>query len=176
MDRSLFGRLLSLDDGDMYDVIQDCVSQYMQYLADIAADIYDSCIRLYYATYHPKIYDRHGHIEGYNLYQANCIRSEYLSVTGGFYEDNLWQYEDRRRDIRQDVLDSVMIGIRGGGARRRKWKGWPQNWDARYPNAYSQYRDWHSSYDNINDILDDFMENAVTATKDYFFELLSSYI
>ena len=41
---------------------------FADFLADVAIDIYDSCIKCYYEDYTPKRYKRHGDITGFNLY------------------------------------------------------------------------------------------------------------
>lgn len=167
--------LMSADESSISAVFLECWGEYMVYLAAIASDIYDSCIADYY-EWRPKVYDRHGDISGFNLYRANDIEADGLDAFIGVDESKLLPYSDRKKDIRDNVLTTVMDGIRGGGARKKRWKGWPEDWTTSYPNDFSQYSDWSSSQTTINGILGEFVENAIKDTKDYFWSLLTSRI
>ena len=148
---------------------------YMEYLADIASDIYDSCIKYYYATYTPKKYDRHGDLDGFNLYRANAIEPYQLTINFSINEDLLLPYTGREK--RKRVLETVMDGIRGGGVRRKQFRGWPRSWVAHYPNRYSEFSgEWSSKSSTIDSILEDFVSTCVEDTKSYFYVLMCNYI
>ena len=169
---------MSQDDrSGLREIFDSCWAQYMEYLAGIASDIYDSCIQDYYDKYSPKIYDRHGYPDGANLYRANNVTFDDDDIDVSFDADRLWEY--RGKEKRERILRTVMDGIRGAGSRRKSWRGWPKNWRTSYPNRYSnpEYSAmWSSSYTIINDIFQEFMSTAITRTSDYFNDLFFNAI
>lgn len=175
MDEQLFMRLLALDSSDRYTVMSSCWTRYMEYLAEIARDIYDSCIQQYYDDYYPSVYDRHGNKEGFNLYKANEIASYELDYSILLDENNLLPYSGKEKRYR--VLSTVMDGLRGGGARTRQFRGWPMSWHASYPNQFSQFgTEWSSSKTTMMGIFQDFVDNAIDQTEGYFWQLVRDHI
>ena len=181
-----FETLLWMEKDQREKIVMDSLNEYYRLIMDIAADIYDSCIKLYY-VYKPKIYKRHGHPEGYNLFQANQFMyieesgilrfytDEYKLWTyrGGFDEDEYGEHYDDKREL---VLDRVMKGIRGSKTRFIKdKKAWPKKWKASYPNKFSKYKKWNSSGETMYAIFDEFMdqyeEGSENMTK-WFWEIL----
>ena len=172
-----FFRILEMSQGNaagLRRIFNSCWARYMEYLSEIASDIYDSCIQEYY-RFRPKVYDRHGYPEGANLYRANKIGYSADDIILNINEWSLWQYNGREK--RQRVLDTVMQGIRGGGARTRQFAGWPQDWDTSYPNSYSQYGSvWSSNGSTMYEIFDDFLATALSSTQDYFIDMFYNSI
>lgn len=162
---------------EIKDIFDHCWEEYMEYLSEIASDIYDSCIKDYYNKYRPTVYDRHGHLEGRNLYQANRISFNENDIELVIDEYNLWEYKGREK--RERVLSTVMEGIRGGGARRKKWRGWPKDWRTSYPNRFSNSKYlsvWSSSGNTMQDIFEDFKNTVVDKTSDYVVDLFFNSI
>ena len=178
MNEEIFMKLMGLvvnDKATLRHIFYSCWERYMEYLSDIASDIYDSCIMEYY-KFKPKVYDRHGYPEGRNLYQANKISFNEYDIILRINEWDLWPYSGFEK--RDRVLDTVMDGIRGGGARKlHSFKGWAKEWSTSYPNSYSRYGHvWSSGYSTINDILDDFIDTAIDSTYTYLTDLFYSSI
>lgn len=177
MNEETFIRLIQMsqsDTGRLRRIFDSCWEQYMGYLADIASDIYDSCIQDYY-EFRPKVYGRHGYPEGKNLYQANQIGYNADDISLYLDPYSLWEY--RGKEKRDRVLSTVMDGIRGGGARTHQFRGWPKSWSTSYPNSYSQYGGiWSSNGSTINEIFADFLDTAIDSTTDYFMDLFFNSI
>ena len=150
------------------------VSMYLDVLFKIANDIYDSCIKQYYATYTPTVYTRHGNIEGFNLYYAKNIETDEYGITQDFDGGDAYELlkYGTKEDIRQEVLDAVMSGKRGIGKRASGKRKWQRNWVASYPNKFSEYTDWKSNASTINEIFDDFDNNILADTKDLKMQLI----
>lgn len=157
----LWTKLMSLGDAKLYSVLSSAIDEYYQLLADIAADIYDSCIKDFYSQYTPKVYKRHGNLSGFNLYNANETFYDGDTVNIIIDEWSLLPYG--KQDKRDIVLDFVLAGLRGGPLPKNPY--WPMDWYTTYPNAYSRYRGiWKSSEVILEKILDDFCENVVRDT------------
>ena len=154
-------------------IYDGAINEYADILAEIANDIYNSCIKLYYASYSPKVYKRHRRPEGYNLYQANGFEIDEDGVISDFEADpdELWQY-GAKRDIRAEVIDAVLHGKRGI---KHRPGGWPKKWFASYPNQYSQCHDWSSNYQTMAEIIEDFENNILDATRGLKDELIIKY-
>lgn len=151
--------------------IKNAIEEYVEVVWNTANDIYDSCIQLYYATYTPTMYKRHGDLEGFNLYRANGFEFDeetmILDDFGGGNPENLLKYGSKR-DIREEVLAAVLSGKRGITVRPSppaKFR-WPRGWTASYPNKYSLYDYWSSSAHTIEEIIDDFEANIIDDTSD----------
>lgn len=167
-------RLLTLDSGARYAVITNAVNDYFKILYSIASDIYDSCIEEYYFQYTPTVYNRHGNIEGFNLYNANEIAYSDLKLQLKIDSGQLLPYKGKG-DKREKVLSSVMSGLRGG--KLKHVSGWPKSWRASYPNRFSRYGGvWSSSEKTMYTIYDDFVDNVIKDTKDLFWTLVSQKI
>lgn len=150
------------------------MNEYVNIIVGIANDIYNSCIEQYYATYTPKVYKRHGQIEGFNLYRANSFEFN-GTVLNDFDDGNpeaLLKY-GARTDIREEVLQAVLSGKRGITKRP---SGWPRNWVASYPNEYSQYNYWRSNFHTMEEIIDDFESNIIADTEKLKDKLFDKYI
>ena len=145
-------------------IYDGAINEYAGILAGIADDIYDSCIQLYYASYTPEVYTRHGNKEGFNLYRANGFDIDEYGVIGDFVEnpDALLKY-GAKRDIRAEVLNAVLNGQRGITKRP---SGWPRSWTASYPNAYSKYNYWKSDSTTMDEIISDFEDNILDDTRE----------
>ena len=150
------------------------MNEYVDIIVGIANDIYNSCIEQYYATYTPKVYKRHGQIEGFNLYRANSFELEgtVLDDFDGGNPEALLKY-GARKDIREEVLQAVLSGKRGITKRP---SGWPRNWIASYPNEYSQYSYWQSNFHIMEDIIADFESNIIADTQQLKSKLFDKYI
>lgn len=181
--KDILRALVLMEDQKAYAVLDKATSLYFLKLAEIAEDIYDSCIEDYYAQYDPKVYDRHGDKKGFNLYSANNIEFDEMSynVDIDFDPGKLLKYYDgkRNRDKRSKVLNSVMAGLRGTSQTRvseDSGESWPMTWDASYPNIYSKFNIWQSKGTTMNGIFKDFMKNVMGQTRDLFYDYLEKYI
>lgn len=150
-------------------ICEQAINEYVDIIWNIANDIYDSCIAQYYASYTPTVYQRHGNIEGFNLYRANSFTLDdmVLEDFDGGNPENLLKYGSKR-DIREEVLAAVLSGKRGITVRPSppaKFK-WPRGWVASYPNQYSQYHYWSSRARTIEEIIADFESNIIDDTSD----------
>jgi hypothetical protein len=156
----------------------NAMNEYVEIIVGIANDIYRSCIEQYYATYSPKVYRRHGRIEGFNLYRANSFPDPeefdgtVLNDFDGGYPENLLEY-GARKDIREEVLKAVLSGKRGITPRP---SGWPKKWVASYPNEYSQFNYWRSNFHTMDDIIADFESNIIADTQELKSQLFDKYI
>lgn len=150
------------------------MNEYVDIIVGIANDIYDSCIKQYYASYSPKTYKRHGNIEGFNLYRANSFELDgtVLDDFDGGNPDALLKY-GAREDIREEVLRAVLSGKRGITPRPG---GWPRNWIASYPNEYSQCNYWSSKFHTMEEIIADFEANIIADTQKLKSQLFDKYI
>lgn len=159
-------KLIKMDKGRRTSIIAGAIDLYLNVLLKIANDIYASCIADYYGGYTPKYYNRHGNIEGFNLYQAsnNDYSNFYLSLS--IDEDKLLPYSSKKEDKRIHVLTSVLNGLRGSGG----IEGWPIGFSTSYPNNYSSYRIWSSGETTIKGILNDFSKNAMKDNIDIFWQ------
>ena len=154
--KGLWTELMQLSDSKLNSVIGSALDEYYQLLANVGMDIYDSCIQ-----YSPRIYKRHGNLSGFNLYKANEIFYDGNTVNVLLDEYNLLPYG--KHDKREEVFAFVLAGLRGGPLPKRP--DFPMEWYTSYPNTYSRYRSiWQSSAIILEDILDDFCENAVNDT------------
>ena len=157
----MWAELMSLNDAKLNSVISSSLDEYYQLLANVGMDIYDSCIKDFYSQYPPRVYKRHGNLSGFNLYSANEIFYDGDTVNVVLDEYNLLPYG--KHDKREIVFEFVLAGLRGGPLPKRP--DFPMDWYTSYPNAYSRYRNiWQSSAVILQDILDDFCENAVNDT------------
>ena len=175
MDRkNILSKLLFMDDKTMELVVDSAFQQFVQLISDIYNDIYDSCIQLYYEQYDPIKYDRHGNLEGFNLYSASDIFARDLSVNLSLEPSKLLPYKGKK-DKRYKVLSTVLNGLRGAGSSKTP-PGWPMDWDASYPNEHSKFFEWESSATTLYGILQDFASNGVNDLRDKFFEFIASNI
>lgn len=162
-------KLAKMNDSKMSVIIDNAVQAYFYVLLDIVRDIYDSCIEDYYNGYTPLYYDRHGNIEGINLYRANSsvISDGYLHI----YTDSskLESYKGADSDV---ILYGVEHGKRGGPA----IKGWPKRWNTSYPNSYSAYHVWYSKGSTIEGILEDFRKNGIAGTFDLLWKCIEKFM
>lgn len=186
-----FEALLLMDKAKREAIIMDAFSDFGKMLGDIAADIYDSCIKVYYSTYAPVYYGRHGNKAGHNLYRANDFmyneaanvlrfstnEENLLPYKGGFSEE---EYGDNYEDKRELILHLVMKGQRGSKTRFAKVTGrWPKSWKATYPNKYSRYHRWKSSGATMYTIFDEFMNQVEEGSENmsaWFFEILETKV
>lgn len=167
--------LMKKDDATAKRIIEKSTDEYFKLLKDIASDIYDSCIESFYASYIPSVYRRHKDPAGSNLYRANEISFDNGNLSFETEEDNLLKY-GAAQDIRREVLDAVMAGIRGTTKRP---SGWPRSWRqyCMYPNEFSQYgRYWKSTKNTMDDIFEEFSRVGLKDTNQYFWEIVSKYI
>lgn len=116
-------------------------------ISEHGKNIYNEIISYYYSTYTPKMYDRHGKIEGFNLYNAE--RTAWDTITSqenelfGFYPDynKLLYYTEiepyRKRDgepvvkvevDREGVLDFI---LKKGKRSMPPWAGKPLKFNAK---------------------------------------------
>ena len=157
----LWYELMALSDSKLNSIINSALDEYYRLLANIGMDIYDSCIKDFYSQYSPKVYKRHGHLVGKNLYSANEIFYDGDTVNMVLDEWNLLPYG--KHDKRDIVFEFVLAGLRGGPLPRRP--DFPMDWYTSYPNAYSRYRNiWQSSEIILVNILDDFCANVINDT------------
>lgn len=166
--QNIWKTLVLMEDRKAYSILTEATGLYFSKLANIAADIYDSCIKDYYDQYTPIKYKRHGNIKGFNLYSANDINFDEVSynVDINFDPSNLLSYYDgkQNREKRDKVLNSVMAGLRGTKSRKTPI-GWPRPWITSYPNRYSQYNLWKSKGTTMDKIFEDFMANVINETQ-----------
>lgn len=154
-------------------VINNAIQKYFALLANVAADIYDSCIKDFYSQYTPTVYKRHGNLAGFNLYQANQVSFNGDTLRFLIDEDYLLPYG--KHDKRDIVLEFVLAGLRGGPLPKRP--DWPMDWYTSYPNDYSKYHNiWQSSGVVLENILDDFIENVVDDTYEIFIHFVKQNI
>lgn len=159
-------KLIFMDKSSRTNIILSAFDDYINLMHKVAFDIYDSCIRHYYAQYIPKVYTRHGDLGGFNLYKANEISYSGFTLSTRINADSLEPYETGGNPSRDTVLTNVMNGIRGGYNMRIE-RGWPKQWSTSYPNMYSKFGNlWSSSKTTIEDILVDFETNAPDETGD----------
>lgn len=172
-DNDMITALLLMDTTKRRTIIDEASKAYMSDLADIASDIYDSCIEDYYAQYEPIKYGRHGDIRGFNLYSANNIDFDELSynLDIDFDPSKLLRYYDgkRGREKRDKVLNSVMAGLRGTKSRKTP-PGWPMLWLTSYPNRYSKYDMWSSTKGTMDSIFIEFMDNVMGDTVNLWYD------
>lgn len=166
--------LLDLDKGKRDAIITQSVKEYLHLLYAIVSDIYDSCIEDYYAKRIPDVYDRHGNLEGFNLYRANEIEYENLYLDISIISEQLLPYgKEDSEDVRDYVLSGVMKGLRGVGS--SKLSGWPKRWSTSYPNKFSKMGGiWSSKKRTLNGILDDFVATAFDNTEGAFWDIVAS--
>lgn len=167
--KEIVWKLAQMDENKMSAIIDKAVTAYFYVLLDIVNDIYNSCIEDYYNGYTPLFYDRHGNIEGFNLYSANnsAISDGYLHILSD--ASNLLPYKGADRD---DILYGVEHGKRGGPG----IKGWPKRWRTSYPNSYSTYHVWYSKGSTIESILEDFSRSGIAGTIDLLWKSIEKFI
>ena len=170
-----------MDESKREAIIKDAMNDFGQLLMDVAADIYDSCIKLYYHTYSPKYYGRHGKKEGFNLYSANDLMYNEVAQVLRFHTD---EYEllpyGGKEDKRELILNLVMSGVRGSKVRRvntavANTGNWPKKWRATYPNKFSKYHRWKSGAKTMDAIFDEFIDQVEEGSdnmNEWFFEIL----
>ena len=186
--------LIEKSDADIEKIIRKAKDEYFLFLKRIAEDIYDSCIAIYYKEYKPRKYNRHGHPEGKNLYQAKAMSYRNGKLSIAVNASNLDRYGNSGDEKKQEVLDAVMSGWRGTEIRLRlsddfepefEWQAntlkedWPMPWTEYcvYPNEKSQYGDyWKSTKNTMNDILSEFVSHGEKQTSEYFWQILDKYI
>lgn len=176
------------------EAIEGAMEEYVNIIWKTANDIYNSCIKQYYASYTPIVYKRHGNIKGSNLYRANSftLGGMTLDEMNNAGIENLLELDDlvlddfndgspekllkygSKRDIRSEVLAAVLSGQRGITVRRspRAANVWPMSWTTSYPNSYSQYNYWSSGAHTIEEIIDDFEANVIDDTSDLLDKLI----
>lgn len=157
-------------------IIKKVIREYGDIIYKTAGDIFQSCIEHYY-EYEPKVYRRHGNIEGFNLYKLQNISFDGRKFTMRFDENFLLKYRTKE-DIREEVLNAVFSGTRGLEERN----GHPvdprriMDWKTSYPNKYSQYDYWQSEYTLLDDIFLDFAQNVFNDTEELFWNIMSKYV
>lgn len=168
--------LLNMNAAQRAKVFKNAVFEYGEILSSIYNDIYESCIKVYYSSYEPSVYKRHGDLAGFNLYSGFYSGVHNLRVDAQYDSGNLLPYG--RGVSSEQVLNAVVNGQRGVKHRvvPRTGSVWPKSWAVSYPNQYSQYGIWQSSGDTIESILDDFDENGVAATSEIFWSLVAQNI
>lgn len=167
-------KLIKLDKAKRSSALANGIDLYLKILLNIANDIYRSCIADYYGEYIPTSYNRHGNIEGVNLYQANDNEYSNFYLGLNIEEKKLDTYSGKR-DVRGKVLKNVMNGLRGTGLRSQQFE-WPMPWGTSYPNNYSVYRIWYSSGNTIQEILDDFSANVTKDTSEILWQCIERQI
>lgn len=178
-------KILGITKEKIYYAFDKAWKDYMKDIKNYAQDIYDSCIKCYYADYIPVKYDRHGNIRGKNLFYANKIQL----VDGGddirFFFDEMSLLPYSGPEKREIILNQIMNeGLRGGGSRSKgsQWRDtrgnqWPMEWEVHYPNKFSIYKNvWYSDETTIDGIFDDFLENIVPETKDNVVKYFMNYV
>ena len=166
-------RLMKLDKNKRVSVLAGGIDLYLKVLLNVANDIYSSCIADYYGGYNPKYYNRHGNIEGINLYRASNNDYSNLYLGLNIDEDKLEPYGGKTS--RSAVLGQVLSGWRGTGMRASQ-EEWPMPWSTSYPNNYSTYRIWYSKGSTIEEILDDFSANVTKDTSDILWQCIERQI
>ena len=161
-------QLIQMDKSKRIAILASGIDLYLKVLLTIANDIYESCIADYYGGYSPTYYNRHGNIEGFNLYRANQNSYEDFYLGLNIDEDKLLPYSGKKGDKRCKVLSGVLNGLRGSSG----IPGWPIGWSTSYPNGYSTHRVWHSSGNTIKEILDDFSKNVTKDTSDILWQCI----
>ena len=154
-------------------ILTKAVEEYATFLVELYNDIYESCIKVYYSSYKPKKYQRHGDIVGFNLYAGFDCEVNNMRIDASTVPNELLSY---RGATKEEVLYNVMHGQRGSKERQAIDGPWPRSWSTKYPNSYSKHSVWTSSEDTIDGILRDFMETAGDSTSNYFWECVSHYI
>lgn len=169
--KQIVWKLLNMDESKRAAIFRNAVESYFHILLDMANDIYNSCIEDYYNGYTPIWYDRHGNIEGFNLYQANSngLPGGYLRIRTD--ASKLEPYKSGNAD---DVLGMVENGFRGGPGIKKK--GWPKRWYTSYPNGYSAYRIWYSTGNTIETIMEDFQKNGISGTQDILWKCIERHV
>ena len=166
--------LFQMDDSKIAYIVKCAMRAWAKTLYAVVDDIYDSCIKDYYAGYTPTSYTRHGNIEGYNLYDAPVT-----SLTSGelLFDEDPYQLEPygKTREYRPKVLHNVLNGLRGTGMRSTQ-EDWPMEWHTKYPNHFSKYNIWTSSGHTIKEIIRDFEDNVLDDTEDLFWGFVEQLI
>ena len=169
----VFAAFCSIPESKRKSALESAVREYALLLSEIYNDIYESCIKVFYSSYKPEKYKRHGDIVGFNLYSGFYSQVGDLRIEAMYVANEMLSY---RGISREEVLNNVVNGQRGSKARDAKDGPWPRNWSTSYPNTYSKYSIWESSADTIETILDDFDNTAGEQTANIFWEILSKYI
>ena len=167
--KEIVWKLAQMEDSKRSVIIDKAVAAYFYVLLDIVNDIYHSCIEDYYNGYTPIYYDRHGNIEGINLYRASASKIDdgYLHILTEPSKLDTYKYGDR-----EDILYGVEHGKRGGPG----IKGWPKRWSTSYPNSYSAYHVWYSKGSTVEGILEDFRKNGISGTLDLLWKSIEKFI
>ena len=158
-------------------IMKKVLNEYGNIIYKVADDIFDSCIEDYYASYKPKKYKRHNNIVGFNLYSLKDMSFDGTEFQIGFDSDFLLKY-GTKEDIREEVMNAVFAGQRGVEERRssKAENVWPMKWTTSYPNEFSQYTYWKSKHTTMDEIFNDFVQNAIKDTKDLFWDTLNKYV
>lgn len=163
-------------------IMKKVIREYGDIIYAVADDIFDSCIEDYYASYKPTKYKRHGNIIGFNLYRLNDMSFDGTEFQIGFDSDFLLKY-GTKKDIREKVMNAVFAGQRGTTPRipsstdeNPDPEPWPRDWYTSYPNEFSRYAYWKSSYTTMDEIFHDFVKNAINDTKNIFWNTLNKYV
>lgn len=172
--KNILAGLLFMDESSAEAIINAAFVEYTQLISDIYNDIYTSCIQLYYDQYTPIKYDRHGDIGGFNLYGASDIYARELRVNLSLEASKLLPYKGKK-DKRLAVLSTVLNGLRGAGSSKTP-PGWPMDWDAYYPNEFSELSEWSSSNTTLYNILQDFAKNGPRNLSYKFYEFIENRI
>lgn len=176
MDLSGIGlALLNMKEAQRASVLNNAAHEYGLILTLIYNDIYESCIKVYYGSYTPSVYRRHGDEVGFNLYSAFSSQVLNLRVDAETNAEMLMPYG--RGISKEQVLNAVIHGQRGLKHRVAPKTGvWPKSWAVSYPNQYSQYNMWTSTGDTIDAILIEFHEawetGADETLRNIFWELV----
>ena len=136
-------KLMSKDDDAIEKTLEKATDEYFEFLKEIAEDIYDSCIQVYYDKYNPRYYRRHGFPKGKNLYRANDMTYENDYLDFNAEASALWRYGNAGLGKKQEVLSSVMSGLRGTKIRRKLSEDYEPQHDYETENLIDEWpMDW----------------------------------
>ena len=168
--------LLFMDKAKRAQIMRVAWNKYTKLLADIAHDIYSSCIQDFYIQYDPVKYDRHGYPEGKNLYQADATEWTESELKIKTAANQLWKYSGKK-DKRSEVLEAVMNGKRGSQSSKTP-PGWPQKWFTTYPNDFSNLFQWDGVQypTTMKEIMNYFADNVMEETEYMFWEYLDELV
>jgi hypothetical protein len=173
---STIEKLLFMEKNERKSIVTKAWNNYTKLIADIAHDIYLSCIQDFYNQYDPVKYKRHGYPEGKNLYQADAIEWTESELRIRTAANQLWKYGGKK-DKRSKVLTAVMNGERGSRSKKTP-PGWPMEWRTTYPNDFSDFFQWDGiqSPTTMQEIMDYFSDNVMEETEYIFWEYLDELI
>ena len=167
--------LAHLDGSKRTQVVRQAISEYVNILVQVYNDIYESCIKVYYASYKPKVYTRHQNKQGFNLYIGFSAEVLDARIDATYMPESLMGY---RNVTREEVLSAVVNGQRGVEHRVTPVTGeWPKTWGVKYPNQYSTCGHvWQSKAGTIESILQDFDDNGIEDTFNVLSALIAKYV